>query len=850
MEKIPLENLLALRKPEDVQKFLNSLNEKEFSWRNIGNDETNFRQLAFSKSGVRALIERITNSIDAVLEDKKSLRQNPDDDKIKSPREALQKWFELKDEHISSIGNEKARRELAQKSIHVAIEDSGIERKPTVKVKDWGIGLHPDEFDKTIVGLGGSLKINKKYLLGAYGWGGSQTFIWCNGAKDAINEESLPLAIIVSRKNPKLLTKNQKDEVGWTIVRFKGYVYSKDDKYGVFQYLTNSDGKISKASPNDLPKDFGFGTHVTHLAYDMEKFYGRMTLASYRMFQGFLFDPILPFWLYDARHKEGRTISGNLSRLTADEKNLVDYANVHNMNLPFGTVKIRYWVLKSNSGGYHIDSFLIRPGSSDTIAVTLNGQQYGSLSRQIIKEAGFSFLSDYIIFQIECDSLPSYTTKNIFTTTREDVRDEYRETFKQEILLILQTDEELKKLEEARKQDHLMAGDQESIKKVRRLLDKLIAVSKRIVKGEGKGKGKGKGEKEKFKPKEPPTFLKILPQNRDLEFIPGEEKKVTIQTDAANDFLTRDKNPGNIECSIDNPDIKHKMRRGFLRDGKINFYIFVEKDVPIGKTGNLICKLDIPSKPKLEATKEIEIVTSPPPLPSNYPPTIFEISNEEMPLKIYKGKRSLVQIRCDGPDELLERPIDKARLNINFLPDMGIQVLGRSDLARHKIRVFLQCPENLDIGKRTNIICELTLADKTVLTAQRECVVSQAPLPPPGEGAAEEERPNYELIPVMPDDDNWIKFQWDETNVGRFDKSGDELLLFVSLGNKNYLNALEAKSMPTEKVEAFKQKYLSYVGFHLYLMNTDKIVSDQIETELKRICQTVLLTLDQDSQFR
>lgn len=839
----PLSNILSFRKPEDVTRFLESnIRDMSLKWESIGKDETNFRQLAISKSGVKSFIERITNSIDAVLENKKELMNS--DVNIDSPRSAIKKFFNVKGEHIHFL-NESERRNLAQENINIILDDSGVEKKPTITVKDFGIGIHPDEFEKTIVGLGGSLKRGKKYLLGAYGWGGSQTFIWCNGANESVNVDSLPLAIIVSRKNPSLLKENQKDEVGWTIVRYRD---NSSEKHGVFQYLVDKENKILRTSPKNLPKDFTHGTFVIHLAYDLENFYGRMTLSSYRLFQSLLFDPILPFWLYDNRFKEGRTISGNLSRLSNDEKNIVEYQNTVTQQMSFGEeVKIRYWVLKQKKGGgFYIDSYLSKQGSNESILITLNGQQYSSLTKKIVRDAGFSFLTDYLIFQIECDSLSYAMKKNIFPSTREDVRDKYKEDFTNEIINILKTDEELKKIEDSRKQEHLTSGDEKGINRIKKFLNKLISVNKKIIQGGGK-KGTGKKKKEEFKYSDPPSFLDILPEKEVLNFIPDEERKITIKTDAPNDFLIRDKNSNILEVSTDN--VSSRIRHGFLKDGKINIYIKIDKKEIIGTKGKLKCILKMPDGKSLESIKNIEIISSPEPLPSNYPPTIFEIANIESPLIIKKGKRSLIQIKCDGPDGLLENPEQKTNLSVDFLPDLGIQVIGKTDLINHKIKIFLKCPDNIKIGKRTEIMCKLILSDGTHFISKRECVVSNPPEEENDGESGDIEIYNYDLIQVEPEDKFWNEFRWDDTDVGKYIKSGDSLILYVSLGNKNYLNTINSNEISPEKINILKEKYTSYIGYHLWLSSEGKLDMDEGKPEMRRISQTILLALSQDPRF-
>jgi len=840
----PLNNLLSFRKPEHVSAFLDAnIKDMSLKWESIGKDITNFRQLAISKSGVKSFIERITNSIDAVLENNKELKKRDKD--IDSPRSALKELFDIKGEHIHFL-SEFERRDLAQKNINMILDDSGNAKKPTITIKDFGTGIHPDEFEDTIVGLGKSLKRGKKYLLGAYGWGGSQTFMWCNGANEAVNIESLPLAIIVSRKNPQLLKKDQKDEVGWTIVRYKD---NPQEKHGVFQYLVDSNNKILRASPINLPRDFNYGTCVIHLAYDLESFYGPMTLSSFRLFQSLLFDPILPFWIYDNRQKTGRTISGNLSRLSNDEKSVVEYSNVITQKIWGEEIKIRYWVLKQKSegGSYHIDSYLSKPGSTESIIITLNGQQYDALTKKIIRDAGFAFLTDYLIFQIECDSLSYSMKKNIFPSTRGDIRDRYKEDLIYEIINILRTDEELKKIEDSRKQEHLTSGDESSINRIKKLLNKLISVNKKIIEGGG-DKGTGKKKKEKFEYNDPPTFLKFILKSDVLDLIPDEEKKITIQTDAPNDFLIRSKNPGSIIMSLG--DIPAKIRYGFLRDGKLNFYIKINKYVPIGTKGKLTCILKPFNGGNIISEKEIEIIAFPPPLQSNYPPTIFEISNMESPLAIKKGRRSLIQIKCDGPDGLFEDPEKQAKLEISFLPDLNIKIIGMSDLVKHKIKIFLKCPDNAEIGKRTEIICKLTLGDGNHFVSKRECIIANPPEDENDDEGGKIEVYDYDLIQVEPDDKNWNDFMWDENDVGKYVKSGDSLLLYISLGNKNYLNTIGSDEISPDRISALKERYTAYLGYHLWLSSESKLDMDEGKPELKRISQTILLALSQDPRFR
>jgi hypothetical protein len=97
----------------------------------------------------------------------------------------------------------------------------------SVIIQDSGIGQHPDDLPKTILGLQESNKIDKQYLIGAFGQGGSSTFAYC------------PYSLIFSRRHPQCLGEGKQDLIGWTIVR----QFDQDSwKTFRYEYLVSSDG--------------------------------------------------------------------------------------------------------------------------------------------------------------------------------------------------------------------------------------------------------------------------------------------------------------------------------------------------------------------------------------------------------------------------------------------------------------------------------------------------------------------------------------------------------------------------------------------------------------------------------
>ena len=146
------------------------------------------------------------------------------------------------------------------------------------------------------------------------------------------------------------------------------------------------------------------------------------------------------------------------------------------------------------------------------------------------------------------------------------------------------------------------------------------------------------------------------------------------------------------------------------------------------------------------------------------------------------------------------------------------------------------------------------------MSSKRSCVIVE---PPPlsgnGNGGTKDiEVLNYRIEPVEADDKNWVDFAWDENDVGKHMKSGEELVLYVSLGNKSYLNSQQNKGLSAEELTEFKEKYLAYIAFHLWLLYEKSIdkseeqkLNEQLEKlELQRIVQTVLLAMNENPRFR
>ena len=117
---------------------------------------------------------------------------------------------------------------------------AAVKRQPTVEIRDKGIGLTPRLVPLTILSLGAENKINKPYLAGAYGQGGSTALSFS------------PLGCtITSRRHPDLLDKDDDDLVAATFVRFNALDLDVN-KNGRYEFLVTPDRTVAGIDPDDL----------------------------------------------------------------------------------------------------------------------------------------------------------------------------------------------------------------------------------------------------------------------------------------------------------------------------------------------------------------------------------------------------------------------------------------------------------------------------------------------------------------------------------------------------------------------------------------------------------------------
>ena len=450
----------------------------EAMWRPLGNREKNYPAVNVGSDPGDALVERITNGQDALIE---RAMARAGFDAFGSPRQAVETLFGIPGGRLSNV-KDTGRRDKLARDLSVTCRDSGDKKRPTIVVEDHGIGQHPEDFPKTLLSLNEGNKEMRHELIGAYGQGGASVFAYT------------PYSLFISRRDPDLLQANQRDEVGWTIVRFNEL--DENHKYGVYEFMVLPDGRggyeIPRFNPADLPagREGFVGCHFVATEYQIER-YSDVVFHSHGslwfMLNATLFDPIYPILIRDERQRaikedqkralNGIVVSGNATRLIENKRKKVEYDNKFTMTLDAeGAALVRYFLIQDEGDAQRnwevMENYIPR---NLAVTITLNGQRQGTMRRDIFDKMGLMSIGRMLIVHVDCDGLSKRAKKELFSTTRDRIKDSpITKKLEQRIVHGLASDTQLRTLDRVRKEHALARQSEAEAKKIQEWLKDAI----------------------------------------------------------------------------------------------------------------------------------------------------------------------------------------------------------------------------------------------------------------------------------------------------------------------------------------------------------------------------------------
>lgn len=611
-------------------------------WEPFGDKLSNISSIGLGTKPGRSLTERVTNAIDAILEERaRKAVTLPNSSRI-----AAQQWFGRPitgpDDGLYKWTFEGSKFD---RLVHVVLLPSDIKSAPTLDVLDEGIGIAPNNFRRTILSLQEGNKLTKRYLIGAFGQGGAATLAFCQ------------YALLVSR------TQDNPTAVGFTVVR----VMQLSDEYkeDAYAYLScraeNGELTVPQATASEPialyaaagkvknPPTLSYGTLVRHFEYKLPSLTGTLSPSPGNLYQylhNSMFDPLLPFRVVDLREDDrarDERVTGSrnrLMRLVSQKENDEQEGRVeirHHRPMEYfslhpgeaATTAIEYWVVnhyrKSKKGGK--EELVLRSNSIDSfvdphhpIVGTLNGQNQGELTARIFKDLGLGMTARHAVVHIDASNTTPRLRRELFSTNREgfkegDVLNELERILRH----MLDEDVELKKIEQELTDRLTKRETEETNKEVQNQITRLLRDAGFQVKTEGAASQEGAGDpavverkrRHKYvKPNPLPTLpypnvtrFEIVSPESKMEVSIGDHEIVLVETDADSMF---DKQ-GKVAIRTE-PKILEEFGKSPLKGGRIRWRLRPIDGALVGQGGKVIATITRPDGSQLSDGVPFEIL--------------------------------------------------------------------------------------------------------------------------------------------------------------------------------------------------------------------------------------------------
>jgi hypothetical protein len=675
-------DLLKAEQEEDVTAALTVYDLAKFSdsnWLAYGGIENNFGIIGAQQAdALGALVEKVVNSIDAVLM-RECFARNLDPKSNLVPRsmsEAAEQFLMIPEGNLAKLSATQ-RTELAGRNISIIVTGhKPADGNPCVVVVDTGEGQKPEDFKETLVSLLRSNKISVPFVQGKFNMGSTGSLTYCSSNKNYQLIASRRNAVIPGVKDPKW---------GFTIVRKRPPL--KNEKNERYEYLAPK-GKICELDLDEIliyPDDEGspykrptkHGTIVKLYEYDLPGSTRTMATADfYRALSNKLWTVVVPMRIYETRGYKGHTLESTFSgmniRLEDDKGDVLEEGFPCNftLNIPkVGMVEGRICLFKKTA---EISRWV---SSREAIIYTINGQSHGSLPNDFFRRQSVNlpWIQKQLLINIDCSRLDQQLINRMFMTSRDRQRDVQEKDFLESALAeFVRKHPGLRDWNERRHRewtDEKLGGEVETIE----LFEKLVAQNPALAEILGVGvKVKvpkpGDLPTPKFEGQRFPTFLRIEGIEGSDEFVKkcpqNSYCRVTLLTDAENDYLVRAFDPGKF---IVRPE--PLVRSTSLYNGHLELQLQPDKTYDIGHRIEVKVMLTSPNSTEgyfsVRFLMEIDSPTQPkknPPSPPKPPKTSttalpeireikkeqwsehIEINSEDDVVKIMKDNQSITAL--------------------------------------------------------------------------------------------------------------------------------------------------------------------------------------------------------------
>lgn len=728
------EKLFFAKTEEEVDLIINSNPDifEQKNWVPIGGNESNFGIIENQQSSpIAALVEKVTNSMDAILMRKcYEAGINPKSPQApNSMEEAVNKFFpNQKDWDLPTF-----RRKQSEE---IQVIADGPTRNTAVIIYDNGEGQHPDDFDKTFLSLVSGNKNDIMFVQGKYNMGGSGSIVFCG------------------KKGYQLIGSKKYDgsgDFGFTLVREHPLNTSEQQlkKNTWYEYL-KIDGKIPRFEVDEMNlmlygRNFKTGTVLKLYSYQFPSGYSGFAQDLNQSFNEYLFEPVLPVFTIDKKERYPNNkvleldLFGLKRRLEGEEDYVQDKFSETYTDELFGEMKVTCYVFNAIMKGKTVKDTkddLKRRFFKNwmTVMFSMNGQVHGHFTSEFItRTLKFNLLKDYLLINVDCTKMKYEFRKELFMASRDrlkqgDEANELREYLGKK-LRKSQLDEINKRRKESiglesEDTSELIKSFAKNLPKDSELFKLLQNTLKLEEKKENKKletgeKPKEKQEEKPFNPQRFPSLFK-LHGNKDgakVISIPSNgEKTIKFDTDVEDGYFDRIEEPGELQLTLLKIKRNEKSGGNDKGDGKdISAFLNIVKSSP--KHGTIKLTLNPTNEINVGDEIEINVSLTAPGEPLNELLLIKIVQPETPKEKIPKPEEEFENIGLPEMVKVFKKDweqLEKHGISMNH--DTVMSPIGEGDKL-DKIYINLDC--NVFLRHRSKLKSEdqINMAQKRFLSS-------------------------------------------------------------------------------------------------------------------------------------
>ena len=616
---------------DDVDKIINTYLDifKSENWHPLGGNENNFGVIENQQSApIAALIEKITNSIDAVLM-KKCLEAGINPKSNQAPQsmgEARTNFFpDHRDWDMPSFRNRQAE------SIQILAD--GPRGKTSLIIYDDGEGQHPEEFEDTFLSLLRGNKNEIRFVQGKYNMGGSGAIVFCG------------------KKRYQLIGSKRYDntgEFGFTLIREHPLnTAEKGVKKNTWYEYLKIDGEIPtfQADQQDLglyQRAFTTGTIIKLYSYHLSGI-SDISRDLNLSINEYLFEPVLPVYTIEKEERYPKSslrrgLYGLKRRLEQEDNKYVEESFSEEFDdALFGKMKVTCYVFRTK-----IDDKSVKETKTTirqeffknnmSVLFSVNGQTHGHYTSEFItRSLKLNLLKEHLLIHADCTNMEYDFRKELFMASRDRLKDGEETRTLRKFLAGKLGDKNGRLWEIQKRRKDSIVVESEGAKDLLKSFaqnfsrnEELLKLLEQTLNLDLPPKGNNKRDtnnstkkkQEPFNPQRFPTlFKRRVPGNLDKEVVTiplGVEKTIFFDTDVENNYFDRIEDPGELKIAIldfktneteggdapgkvDRIEDVFNARKSSPQNGTIKIHLNPKKEVSVGDEVKIKVSLEDPT---------------------------------------------------------------------------------------------------------------------------------------------------------------------------------------------------------------------------------------------------------------